>query len=125
MSSSIPTPGQGDGGTPGRSRADASPDFAALSQEPDFIELRRKFRSFVFPMTVAFLAWYLLYVILSATARDFMGKQIVGVINVALVFGLLQFVSTFAIAAYYSRFAARKLDPVADRIVRTHEGGQP
>ena len=67
-------------------------------------------------MTAAFFIWYALYVILSAYARDFMSIKIVGNINVALVFGLLQFVSTFLIAWYYSRYAARKVDPVADRI---------
>ena len=34
----------------------------------------------------------------------------------ALVFGLLQFVSTFLIAWLYSRYADRKLDPVARRL---------
>jgi uncharacterized membrane protein (DUF485 family) len=67
-------------------------------------------------MTVAFFLWYLLYVLLSAYARGFMGAKIIGHINVALVFGLLQFVSTFLIAWYYSRFAAAKVDPTADKI---------
>ena len=49
-------------------------------------------------MTVAFLLWYALYVLLSAYARDFMSTKVVGHINVALIFGLLQFVSTFLIA---------------------------
>jgi uncharacterized membrane protein (DUF485 family) len=67
-------------------------------------------------MTAAFFLWYALYVILSAYARDFMGTKLVGNINVALVFGLLQFVSTFLIAWLYSRHADSKLDPIADRI---------
>jgi uncharacterized membrane protein (DUF485 family) len=67
-------------------------------------------------MTAAFLGWYLLYVVCSAWARDFMGQQIVGVINVAFVFGLLQFVSTFLIAWLYARYADRKLDPLAERV---------
>ena len=66
-------------------------------------------------MTVAFFLWYALYVLLSAYARDFMGTKVVGNINVALIFGLLQFVSTFLIAWLYSRYADRKLDPLADR----------
>jgi uncharacterized membrane protein (DUF485 family) len=45
-----------------------------------------------------------------------MATEIVDNINVALVFGLLQFVTTFLIAWLYARFADRKLDPVADRI---------
>ena len=72
---------------------------------PEFVELRRRFRGFVFPMTVAFLAWYALYVVLSAYARDFMDTKVVGNLNVAFFFGLLQFVTTFLIAWLYSRFA--------------------
>jgi uncharacterized membrane protein (DUF485 family) len=67
-------------------------------------------------MTVAFLAWYVLYVIMSGFARGFMGTKLFGNINVALVFGILQFVSTFLIAWGYSRHAARKLDPLADEL---------
>ena len=59
---------------------------------PEFDELRRRYRGFVFPVTVAFLAWYLLYVVMCNWATDFMSTKLVGNINVALVFGLLQFV---------------------------------
>lgn len=82
----------------------------------EFQELRRRFRRFVFPMTAAFLTWYLLYVVLSGWARDFMGTELFGAVNVALVFGLLQFVSTFLIAYLYARHAERRLDPVSDEI---------
>jgi uncharacterized membrane protein (DUF485 family) len=34
-----------------------------------FVGLRSRFRGWVFPVTVAFLAWYLLYVVMSAWAR--------------------------------------------------------
>jgi uncharacterized membrane protein (DUF485 family) len=67
-------------------------------------------------MTAAFFLWYALYVILSAYARDFMGTNLFGHINVALVFGLLQFASTFLIAWLYSRHAEREIDPLADRL---------
>ncbi|WP_423229125.1 DUF485 domain-containing protein [Thermostaphylospora chromogena] len=67
-------------------------------------------------MTAAFLAWYLLYVVLSGWARDFMGTELFGNINIALIFGLLQFVSTFGIAWAYSRHAEKKLDPIADKL---------
>ena len=48
-------------------------------------------------MTGLFLAWYLLYVLLANYAPSFMAIKVVGNINVGLVFGLLQFVSTFVI----------------------------
>ncbi|GLW11769.1 hypothetical protein Misp01_68970 [Microtetraspora sp. NBRC 13810] len=67
-------------------------------------------------MTAAFLGWYLLYVVLSGWARDFMGVKLLGNINVALVLGVLQFVSTFGIAWAYSRHAQKKLDPLADQL---------
>ena len=90
--------------------------YEEVRARPEFAELRRRFRSFVFPVTIAFLVWYLLYVVLSGWARGFMGQQVLGSINVALVFGLLQFVSTFAIAYWYSRYAGSKLDPLAERL---------
>jgi uncharacterized membrane protein (DUF485 family) len=88
----------------------------------DFRELRSRFRKFAFPMTVVFLAWYLLYVIASGWARDFMGQQLWGNINVAYVFGLLQFVSTFLIAWLYERHMNRNVDPLADRVRHKLEG---
>jgi uncharacterized membrane protein (DUF485 family) len=96
--------------------------FEQIQELPEFQQLRRALRRFVFPMTVAFLAWYLLYVVLSAYARDFMGHRLVGNFNVAFVFGLLQFVSTFLIAWLYARYADRHLDPLADRLRGEIEG---
>jgi len=105
--------------------ASAAPDrYVVVQRSDEFAGLRKALRGFVFPMTVAFFLWYALYVILSAYARGFMGTKLVGNINVALVFGLLQFVSTFLIAWLYSRYADRNLDPVADRIRAELENGE-
>jgi uncharacterized membrane protein (DUF485 family) len=90
--------------------------YVAMAADPRFRELRQRYRSFVFPWTVAFLAWYLLYVLLSAYARGFMDTKLVGNLNVAFLFGLLQFVSTFGIAWLYARYAANRLDPLADEL---------
>ena len=88
--------------------------YEELAASDDFRELRKRYRAFVLPFTLAFLGWYLLYVLMSNWAGDLMDTKVVGHINVALVFGLLQFVSTFAIAAIYARFASRRLDPLAE-----------
>jgi uncharacterized membrane protein (DUF485 family) len=90
--------------------------YVRMEADPRFAELRRRYRGFVFPWTVAFLAWYLLYVLLSAYARGFMDTKVVGNINVALVFGLLQFASTFGIAWLYARYSAQRLDPLSDEL---------
>jgi len=95
-----------------------------MESDDRFVELRRRFRNFAFPATVAFLAWYLLYVLMSAYARGFMDTKVVGHLNVAFFFGILQFVSTFLIAYLYSRYANRKLDPLADELYRDLGGRQ-
>jgi uncharacterized membrane protein (DUF485 family) len=97
--------------------------YLAVEQTAEFAVLRSALRRFVFPMTVAFLVWYALYVVLSAYARGFMNTKVVGNINVALIFGLLQFASTFLIAWLYVRYADRKLDPLADELRARVEGG--
>ena len=100
------------------------PIYDRLHDSADFIELRRRYRSFVFPATVAFLSWYLLFVVLSNWAHDFMSKDLVGNINVALVFGLLQFVTTFVLAYVYSRYSTDKLDPLARKLDEEYIAGK-
>lgn len=92
------------------------PVYDRLHATPEFAELRRRYRNFVFPATIAFLAWYLLYVILSNWAGGFMSTQVIGNINVALVFGLLQFVTTFGLAYVYARYSQKNLDPLAHQL---------
>ncbi|MDI6099180.1 DUF485 domain-containing protein [Actinoplanes sp. NEAU-A12] len=91
--------------------------YLEVQRSEEFAQLRHRLRRFIFPTTVAFIVWYSLYVLLSAYARDFMAIKLIGNINVALIFGVLQFVSTFLIAWFYSRYAAQKLDPLADQIL--------
>jgi uncharacterized membrane protein (DUF485 family) len=90
--------------------------YNRMARETDFVELRRRYGSFAFPATIAFMAWYLLYVICANWARGFMDIKVFGNINIALVWGLLQFVSTFAIAYLYARHAKRSLDPLASKL---------
>ncbi|MEC4017732.1 DUF485 domain-containing protein [Streptomyces sp. H27-D2] len=92
------------------------PPYTEVQASAEFTELRHAYRSFAFPLTVAFIVWYLLYVLLSNYAGGFMGTQVIGNINIALVFGLAQFLTTFAIACWYAYYANAKLDPKAEAI---------
>ena len=94
-----------------------------MQASPEFKELRSRFRSFVFPMTIAFLVWYFLYVILSIYATSFMGAKAFGNITWGLIIGLGQFVTTFLITALYIRFANKEIDPRAEAIRLELEGG--
>ena len=97
--------------------------YRDVQLSPDFSELRRRFRNFVFPMTALFLVWYFVYVLLADYAHGFMSTKVFGNINVALILGLLQFVSTFVITGLYVRYANRKLDPQSAKIREQIEGG--
>jgi uncharacterized membrane protein (DUF485 family) len=96
--------------------------WTTAQHSAEFATLRRKLRSFVFPMTAFFLSWYFLYVLLAAFAPQFMAIKVVGNINLGLVIGLLQFVTTFAITTAYVRFANKNLDPIGGRIREQIEG---
>ena len=99
-------------------------DWEAVQSSPEFQDLRHRLRSFVFPVTGLFLAWYLLYVLLATYAPAFMSVHVAGNITVGLIFGLLQFVSTFAITWWYMRFTARRFDPLSEQLREEIEGGE-
>lgn len=99
--------------------SDAPPggiDYIEVEESPRFVELKRTQRSFIFPFAIAFLVWYFAYVLLSSFARDFMAQEVWGDITVGLLFGLGQFVTTFAITMLYVSFANKRLDPIAEEI---------
>ena len=102
---------------PEKKGSDSGPvDSVTVQNSPEFIALRKALRRFVFPATIVFLAWYTLYVLASTYAHEIMSINVVGNINVGLVFGLLQFLSTFVIAWAYSRYADKNLDTKAEEI---------
>jgi uncharacterized membrane protein (DUF485 family) len=96
--------------------------FLDMQASPEFQELKSRFRKFVFPMTAVFLVWYIGYVLLATYAVDFMAAPVLGSINVGIILGLGQFVSTFAITWAYVHFANRNLDPRAAAIRAELEG---
>lgn len=83
---------------------------------PEFQSLKRKYRGFAFPLTVAFLVWYFLYVILTAFAREWISTPVAGNINIAFVLGVLQFVSTFLIMWLYERHSSHSLDAPSEHL---------
>ena len=102
----------------------AETDYQRVERSEEFQSLRKAFRNFVFPMTALFLVWYLLYVLMSTYAHEFMSIRVAGTITVGLVFGLLQFVSTFVITTLYARWANNKFDARAQALREEIEEGQ-
>ena len=104
-------------------------DYLEVEESPRFRELKRRHRSFVLPVAALFLVWYLAYVLLADYAVDFMSTPVFGNVNVGLLLGLGQFVTTFAITMWYVWYANRKLDPLAEELRTTlaaeAAGGRP
>ena len=91
-------------------------DYLQVEESPKFRELKRRHRSFVLPVAALFLVWYFVYVLLADYAVDFMSTPVFGNVNVGLLLGLGQFVTTFAITMWYVWYANRKLDPLAEEL---------
>ena len=107
--------------------ASTTTDFIEVEESPAFRDLKRRHRSFVFPVAIAFLLWYFAYVLLADYAHEFMATPVFGNINLGLLLGLGQFVTTFAITTWYVSYANRKLDPLADEIrseLEARDGGE-
>jgi uncharacterized membrane protein (DUF485 family) len=98
--------------------------YEQVQASPEFVALRSRLRRFIFPMSVAFLVWYLVYVLLASYAPAFMAIRVLGHINVGLIIGLLQFVSTFVITTVYVRFANKHIDPAAEKLRERIEGAE-
>lgn len=75
------------GGEPPPTDDDQGTLHERVQAGPEFIELRRRLRRFVFPMTAAFLLWYLAFVLLASYARDLMATPVLGRLNLGLVIG--------------------------------------
>ncbi|WP_329137361.1 DUF485 domain-containing protein [Streptomyces sp. NBC_01476] len=93
--------------------ADRAAVYLEVQGSAEFRAVRDRYRKFVFPAVVGFVAWYLLYVVLATTAPGLMAHPVAGELNVALVAGLAQFASTFALTWAYARHARLRRDRAA------------
>jgi uncharacterized membrane protein (DUF485 family) len=95
---------------------DRGQNLVTLRDEPVFSALRSKQRRFVFPVSLLFMAWYMTFVLLAAYAHEFMSRPVFGLINMGMVLGLLQFVSSVGIMLAYCRYAKKVIDPATRRV---------
>jgi uncharacterized membrane protein (DUF485 family) len=100
--------------TTGRMPADeAVTATEAVGKDPEMVELEHRHRRFVWPATVFFLVYYMALNILAGTSPDLMGRKLFGEFTFGYLFALSQFVMAFVVAWVYSRWAARRIDPLA------------
>ncbi|OAR22519.1 hypothetical protein A8W25_23110 [Streptomyces sp. ERV7] len=87
--------------------------YLEVQRSPAFQEVRARYRRFVVPAALAFLTWYIAYVVAATTAPGLMAHQVAGAVNVAMVAGLGQFLSTFLLTWAYARHARLRRDRAA------------
>ncbi|MET9320475.1 DUF485 domain-containing protein [Streptomyces sp. NPDC003038] len=99
--------------TGGRPAPGASDIYLEVQRSPAFQEVRRRYRRFVVPATAGFFLWYVAYVVAATTAPGIMARPVAGSVNVALLAGLAQFLSTFLLTWAYARHARLRRDRAA------------
>ncbi|WP_438291264.1 DUF485 domain-containing protein [Streptomyces sp. HUAS TT7] len=87
--------------------------YLEVHRSAAFQEVRRRYRRFVVPAALAFFAWYLAYVITAVGAPGLMARPVAGAVNVAMVAGLAQFLTTFLLTWAYARHARLRRDRAA------------
>ncbi|MFE9247849.1 DUF485 domain-containing protein [Streptomyces sp. NPDC007088] len=94
----------------GRRAADI---YLEVQRSPAFQEVRRRYRRFVLPAGAAFFTWYVAYVLAATMVPGLMARPVAGVVNVAMMAGLAQFLSTFLLTWAYARHARLRRDRAA------------
>ncbi|MFD5449997.1 DUF485 domain-containing protein [Streptomyces sp. NPDC127100] len=101
------------GGATERTPPGAAEVYLEVQRSAAFQEVRSRYRRFVVPAVAAFFAWYVAYVVTATTAPDLMARPVAGAVNVAMLAGLGQFLTTFVLTWAYARHARLRRDRAA------------
>ncbi|MFE9599380.1 DUF485 domain-containing protein [Streptomyces hokutonensis] len=104
---------------PAARRQDEGPALRAgdvyldVQRSAAFQEVRSRYLRFVVPGVIVFLTWYVAYVVAATTAPGLMARPVAGAVNVGMVAGLGQFLTTFLLTWAYARHARLRRDRAA------------
>ncbi|AXL91383.1 DUF485 domain-containing protein [Streptomyces sp. CB09001] len=87
--------------------------YLAVQRSAAFQEVRSRYRRFVVPTVAGFFLWYVAYVVAATSAPTLMARPVAGAVNVAMVAGLGQFLTTFLLTWAYTRHARLRRDRAA------------
>ncbi|MEU6576342.1 DUF485 domain-containing protein [Streptomyces sp. NPDC046805] len=87
--------------------------YVEVQRSAAFREVRSSYRRFVVPGVAVFFTWYVGYVVTATAAPGFMARPVAGAVNVAMVAGLGQFLTTFLLTWAYARHARLRRDRAA------------
>ena len=86
---------------------------ASLHARPSFERLAKRRSLVVVPLFALSFTLYLVTLLRSLILPDVRSRPIVGLVNVAYLLALIQFLTTFSIAIVYAWVARREIDPLA------------
>jgi uncharacterized membrane protein (DUF485 family) len=87
--------------------------YLEVQRSAAFQEVRSRYRRFVIPGLAVFFTWYVGYVVTAQTAPGLMARPVAGAVNVAMLAGLGQFLTTFLFTWAYARHARLRRDRAA------------
>ncbi|MEU5520737.1 DUF485 domain-containing protein [Streptomyces sp. NPDC093250] len=87
--------------------------YLEVQRSAAFQEVRSRYRRFVVPAVTVFLAWYVAYVVTATTAPSLMARPVAGAVNLGMLAGLGQFLTTFLLTWAYTRHARLRRDRAA------------
>lgn len=93
--------------------ADGVDVYLEVQRSAAFREVRSRYRRFVVPAVMAFLTWYVAYVVAATTAPGLMARPVAGAVNLGMLAGLGQFLTTFLLTWAYVRHARLRRDRAA------------
>ncbi|MEU3742829.1 DUF485 domain-containing protein [Streptomyces sp. NPDC032198] len=93
--------------------ATAADIYLEVQRSAAFQEVRGRYRRFVVPGVALFFTWYVAYVVTATTAPGLMARPVAGAVNVAMLAGLGQFLTTFLLTWAYARHARLRRDHAA------------
>ncbi|MEU9353987.1 DUF485 domain-containing protein [Streptomyces griseoloalbus] len=87
--------------------------YLDVQRSAAFREVRSRYRRFVVPAVAVFFAWYVAYVVTATTAPQLMARPVAGAVNLGMLAGLGQFLTTFLFTWAYVRHARLRRDRAA------------
>ncbi|MFP3987468.1 DUF485 domain-containing protein [Streptomyces sp. E11-3] len=87
--------------------------YLEVQHSAAFQEVRSRYRRFVGPAVALFFLWYVAYVVAATAAPGLMARPVAGAVNVAMLAGLGQFLTTFLLTWAYARHARLRRDAAA------------
>ncbi|MEV7784519.1 DUF485 domain-containing protein [Streptomyces sp. NPDC088106] len=93
--------------------AAAADVYLEVQRSAAFREVRSRYRRFVVPAVMVFLTWYVAYVVTATTLPGLMARPVAGAVNLGMLAGLGQFLTTFLLTWAYARHARLRRDRAA------------